>query len=134
MKRIRKGSATLEALICSLIVLFFLMLVVHIYFQVHASLVMNVVCADISHDVVSCTSLDEAQQLADDTASDRLRKYKDIDKASLRCDVYYAVGGEQEWKKGNFLTVELSAPLISPFSATGGYYRKRMTVMIERNN
>lgn len=133
MKRFRKGSATLEAICCCLILLFCLMTALHIYFQVHASMLMDEALVQISHDVVSCTSLDEAQQLAESTAKDRLSSYRDIKSAGLACEVYFAPGGEQEWKKGNFLTVELAAPVESPFSSAGTY-RRRITVMIERSS
>lgn len=129
----RKGAVTLEALGCSIIILFCLMMVFHIYFQSLARILVEEACVQVSHDVVSCSSFEEAEELAEEEVQERLDHYRDIDASSIECEVYYAIGSEQEWKKGNFLTVEVSAKPVSPFSPVNFRCRKIMTVMIERN-
>ena len=132
-KRFRKGATTIEALGCCLIILFFLMMIFHIYYQALAKMQVEEACVQISHDVVSCTSIDEADDLVQSEVMDMLGRHKNIETSTIECVVYYAIGGEQEWKKGNFLTVEVSAKASSPFFSISGKCRKIMTVMIERN-
>lgn len=132
-QRFRKGATTIEALGCSIIIFFFLIMIFHIYFQTLAGIMIEEACVQVSHDVVSCKSFDEAEELAVMEVNDMLNHHEDIDASSIDCDVYYAVGGEEEWKKGNFLTVEVSAKAVSPFFPVSGRCRKIMTVMIERN-
>lgn len=131
--KFRKGAVTIEALGCSLIILFCFMMVFHIYFQALAGILVEEACVQVSHDVVSCSSFEEAEELAKEEVQERLDHYRDIDASSIECIVYYAIGSEQVWRKGNFLTIEVSAKPISPFSPVNIRCRKIMTVMIERN-
>lgn len=132
-ERLKRGSATAEALACLIIVFFFLILILQVYYQVHGSMIVEQTLVEVSQMTVYCKSLDEAASVTAEEAEERLGHYMDIDPASIRTVVDYTLGSEQEWKKGNFLTITIRADLISPFTSRHISCQKDRKMMIERN-
>ena len=92
---------------------------------------MNAVARQLARDIIVCEDLEDAQKTAQRNAEAYV-KYKPAIR-SVRTEVSYIPGTEEEeWKKGNFVTITLTCRIssISPF--TTGVYDDMVTMMIER--
>ena len=130
--RDRKGSAFIEVLFLNIIITFLFIMALMVFMRAVTVYRIDEACTQIGHDIVSCNNLDEAQALAQTTAYALLKDSSMIDETSISCEVAYAAGGTAEWKKGNFLTVYMSAKIKNDFFSLNRTHNKTVTVMIER--
>ena len=111
----------------------FLIMIIGFYTQYRAIISLDNAVMIISQDIVTCEDLDEAREQALEEAYLILGDTKVIPKNSITVDVNYSLGSEQEWKKGNFITVYLSADIKSFDPFTSGVKNTSAMVMIENN-
>lgn len=85
----------------------------------------------IARDVVVCTSLEDARMLAQSEAERYLQQYDSI--SEVKAEVDYTAGSDNDWLKGNFVTVTISGYIRTCEPFTSGKRYSVATVMIENN-
>lgn len=111
----------------------FLLLIFGMFMQYRAMGDLDSAVMTISHDIVSCESLEEAQDMAEEEMTWLLGDTKYMPASRMQIRVGYASGSDQEWRKGNFITVSLSAYMNSYDPITKGTREVSAMAMIERN-
>lgn len=133
-KRLYKGSGTfLEYTITSVILTLILIIMVSIFIKRFSIENFELYSAQIARDIVTCTSLEEAQELAEEEAETFFSEISTIREDDINVFVEYAPGSPEEWRKGNFIVLYIEGK-INPLVAMGTTnYNTRTLVMIEKN-
>lgn len=88
----------------------------------------------ISRDIVVCESLDEARALAQEELEAYMQGFMiPIKEDHLLAEVYYNPGSEEEWKKGNFINLLLTAEYDYHVPLISGTRTVTAMVMIEKS-
>lgn len=87
----------------------------------------------ISRDIVSCSSLEDAQERAQKDAEAYLKQCGNIKSDSIKAEVGYAAGSDTDWQKGNFLEVTISGYVKTCEPFTSGVKISTATIMIENS-
>lgn len=134
MKKIKwkKGAGELIGYTVSMVFLCYLLIIIigFMILNTNYSALENV-SSVIARDAVVCTSLEEARTLAQREAETYLEPYDSI--THVKAEVEYAAGSNNEWLKGNFITVTISGYIRTCEPFTSGNRYSATTVMIENN-
>lgn len=134
-KKIRKGSGGMLEYVVSVIALcYMIILICGIMALQIARNDIEDAAGIISRDIVVCTSLEEAQETAQQEAQALLLDSYFVDVESVEASVYYAPGSAQEWAKGNYVYVSISAYVTSTEPVTSGTKYATSLAMIERGS
>ena len=134
INRVYKGSGTfLEYTITSVMLTGILIIMVSIFIKRYSIENFELYSDQIARDIVTCTSLEEAQELAEEEAETFFSEISTIKDDDINVFVEYAAGSPEEWRKGNFIVLYIEGT-INPLIATGttNYYTRTL-MMIEKN-
>ena len=90
----------------------------------------------ISRDIVTCESLDDANDKANREAQALLEGYQAIEPDSIETEVYYTSGADsdhRDWVKGNFVEVSITVKLTVKNPFINKLRTVTALVMIEKN-
>lgn len=127
----RKGGASfLEFMVCGVFLITFLLLIVGLFIKRYTIEDINLAADQLSRDIIVCESYDDAEDLIDDRKQIFLDMsyVKDID---IQMD--YMLGGNAEWKKGNYIQISYSVTLDSALTIGETSYYTIITKMIENS-
>ncbi len=131
----RKGAGTfIGYTIAAIGLTYFLILIIGFSILNNAYEGMEDAAFLIGRDVVTCESLEEAQEKAQDEAKTLLGHYGCLKKDSIIAYVEYAPGSEEKWMKGNFIKIYLEAKVKTNEPITSGTKSCSSMFMIERNS
>lgn len=112
----------------------FVILLVGLFFLCRGVSQMENAVDTISRDIVVCDSLSDARTLAQEKAEKQMADFDSVIKAgTVKAEVVYSPGSRQEWKKGNYVTVILSADMDCRVPVISGVRETSAMVMIERD-
>ena len=137
MKKINWNKGTGEFIgfaLTSVILLGIFIIIIGVVLLNNTSEIMDNAVSEIGRQVVTCDSIDDARRDAQMIADDIFQDNKSIVPGTVRVEVEFSLGSDTEWKKGNFITVFLSAELISTTPATSGVKEVSAMLMIENND
>lgn len=89
--------------------------------------------SEIGRQVVTCDSIEEARADAQTIAEYIFEDNHTITPGTVKTKIKFAPGSDQEWKKGNFINIYLSAELVSTTPATSGVKEVSALLMIEND-
>lgn len=136
MKKInfRKGAATfLEFTITATFLTFIVLLIVSLYIKRQTIQKIDLYTDQIARDIVTCTSLEEAQEIAEKKKEEYFSKISHIDISNIQVSVGYAIGSPEEWRRGNYITVIVYGKIKPTLSIGETKYSTRVLKMIEHN-
>lgn len=125
----KKGSGTfLEFSIVSLMMTCILIFIVHLFSTNSTIADIDLYSSQIARDVVVCSSMEEARAMAETEAEGFLSSVVE----NLVVTVSYYAGSEQEWKKGNYIVVDIEGYIKGYSQGERDYYQHYSLVMIEK--
>lgn len=136
LKRISfcKGSATfLEFIMTSVFLTVLLLIIVSAFMKYYTIQDFDLYVSKIARDVVTCSSMEEAEELAWQEANELFQDLSFFDRSSMTVSVMYVPGSGEEWKKGNFINVTVTGYINAMGSLTGSYHESNIMMMIEHN-
>lgn len=136
MKRIdfKRGAGTfLEYSITGVMLTVILLMIVGIFIKRYSIENFNLYSNQIARDIVTCTSIEEARQRAEDEAQMYFSNIDTIDMSTLKISVEYSLGSDAEWEKGNYITLYIEGYINSATILTSSYYNTSTMVMIEND-
>ena len=126
----RKGSSFLEFAVISVLLLSLLLVIIGLFIKRFTVERCDMYADAIARDLVTCTSLDEAK----DKANDELSYFEIPYVENMSVTVDYALGSRQEWKKGNYIVVSFTGEISSVSTLTKTTYNADVMKMIENSN
>ena len=131
-RKLQKGSGEFIGFSISMVGLCsFLVFFIGFYLFFQTTLAMENAANLVGRDVVVCESLEEAEELAQDGAETLLSGYQGLE--NIRAYVDYTPGSDEEWKKGNFITVTIMADMTFSVPMVDSTKTVTNVVMIERS-
>lgn len=128
------GTGTfLEFSITAVMLTFVLLIIISIFMKRYAIENFDLYTNQIARDIVVCESLDEAQKLAQKEADEFFSRTNNIDRDSIIIEVEYTVGSPEEWKKGNYITVDIRGKICSLGMFISNDYSSSIIMMIEKD-
>ena len=126
----RGGASFLEFMVCGVFLITLLLLIVGLFIKRYTIENINLAADQLSRDIIVCESYDDAEDLIDDRKQIFLDMsyVKDID---IQMD--YMLGGNAEWKKGNYIQISYSVTLDSALTIGETSYYTIITKMIENS-
>ncbi len=126
----RKGGSFLEFAVISVLLLSLLLVIIGLFIKRFTVERCDMYADAIARDLVTCTSLDEAK----DKANDELSYFEIPYVENMSVTVDYALGSRQEWKKGNYIVVSFTGEISSVSTLTKTTYNADVMKMIENSN
>ena len=126
----RKGGASLlELSITTVLLASLLLIIVGLFTKKYTTENVNLLADQMARKIVVCSSLDEAEQYIDDN-----KDVFDMDFVEdMEIYIDYVPGGEEVWKKGNFINITFHGKINSISAFTDTTYNVTITKMIEHN-
>lgn len=137
LKRLRKpnmrrGAGEMLSFVITLfLMLYILLLLTGLCITFAVSIQMEHIATEIARDIVVCSSLDEAQEQAQQEARVMERDMMFVKVNSVSADVDYVYASEQEWAKGNYIQLTIHAYVKSTEPMTRGWKSIDNIIMIE---
>ena len=119
--------------IASIGLLSFLIMILGVSLLNNTSEIMENAVSEIGRQVVTCDSIEEARADAQTIAEYIFKDNHTITPGTVKTEIEFAPGSDQEWKKGNFINIYLSAELVSTTPATSGVKEVSALLMIEND-
>ena len=87
----------------------------------------------ISREIAICESLSDANEKAEEILNAYFHGSDTMPKDEIKISVDYTPGSDQEWKKGNYITIVLSIKIQNTDPFSSGIRETSNMVMIERD-
>lgn len=124
-----KGASFLEIGITMFMLLYLLLMVVGIFIKRYTVEQLNLRADEMSRKIIVCTSMDDAEKLAEDNIEIFDLPFVE----NMKIDIDYVPGGDASWNKGNYINIYYTADVNSVTVLTKTKYNSRIVKMIENN-
>lgn len=119
MKKInfKKGATFLEFSVCIVFLMLLLIIVLSIFIRRYISEKCDLYADTMARGIVVCESMDDANLYI--SSHQDLFDYDYIEDVTITID--YLIGSEQEWKKGNYISITYICKIDSVFGGISEY-------------